>query len=582
MRLIISFFKRYPAQSVVTLCAVLFAGLAEGFGFTMLLPLLNLALNRPGDSGIAATHPPSSLERYVSSFFDIAGLSPTIGVLLVFFVLSIVLKALFVLLANKRVGYMVAQVATDLRLDLIHALFASRWEYFVHQPAGRFGNAFAMEANRSSSAYTYVIRIIVALIFTAVYASIALVLAWKATLATLVAGVLILFVLRGLVKKSKMAGKNQTLLLKSVLTLLNDTLQSIKPLRAMAREKSAVLVLDKETKHLHSALQEKVFSAEGMKALQEPLITIYFAVVLYFALVWWKLPLSSLLLMVFMLVKILKALQKVQSEYTSLVNVESAYWSLLTTIQETKKEKELILGTFTPTFNNAIRLENVDFCYHQQPVLQEASLIIPKGSFTSLIGPSGAGKTTIVDLITGLLLAKKGKVSIDEMGLSSVDLQAWRQMIGYVPQETLLLHDTVLVNVTLGDAELTENDVEDALRDAGALSFIQEMPDGINTVVGERGNRLSGGQRQRITIARALVRKPALLILDEATSALDPASEVEICQTLSRLRGKLTILAISHQTALLDASDRAYRVEGGTAKLIKDQGQQVVMTESQA
>jgi ATP-binding cassette subfamily C protein len=142
-------------------------------------------------------------------------------------------------------------------------------------------------------------------------------------------------------------------------------------------------------------------------------------------------------------------------------------------------------------------------------------------------------------------------------------------MIGYVPQESLLLHDTVRVNVTLGDSRFTDSDVENALRDSGAWDFIAEMPDGINTIVGERGSRLSGGQRQRITIARALVHKPQLLILDEATSALDPVSEANICASLGRLRGKLTILAISHQTAILDTADRAYRLEDGFAHFIE-------------
>jgi ATP-binding cassette subfamily C protein len=130
----------------------------------------------------------------------------------------------------------------------------------------------------------------------------------------------------------------------------------------------------------------------------------------------------------------------------------------------------------------------------------------------------------------------------------------------------------VLVNVTLGDPAFTEIDVENALRDAGAWDFVAEMPDGIHSVVGERGGRLSGGERQRITIARALVHKPQLLILDEATSALDPASEADICETLRQLRGKLTILAISHQNALLNEADRAYRLDDGIAQFIEKHG----------
>jgi ATP-binding cassette subfamily C protein len=312
-----------------------------------------------------------------------------------------------------------------------------------------------------------------------------------------------------------------------------------------------------------------VYSKEALNALQEPLITIFFAFGLYVALVWWNMELATVLIMVYMLVKILKTLQKAQKEYQAMVIAESAYWSLWSKIKETEKEREDVLGTNKPSFNNSIRLQGVSFSYGEKPVLKNATLIFPKGSFSAIIGPSGAGKTTIIDLITGLLLPQEGQVWIDDVELNELDIKAWRRMIGYVPQETLLLHDTVRVNVTLGDLKFTDSDVENALRDAGAWDFVAEMDEGIDTVVGERGSRFSGGQRQRITIARALVHRPQLLILDEATSALDPASEADICQTLGQLSSKLTILAISHQTALLDAADRAYRLEDGIAQFIE-------------
>ena len=572
MRLIITFFKAYPSQSIITLIAMLLAGIAEGFGLTMLLPLLGMVIKTTSGAGSLAGFSHSSLEKFVTGFFAAVGLRPTIGVLLAFFVGCIIATALLSLLANKKVGYMVAQVATDLRLDLIRALFATRWEYYVHQPIGMYTNAFATEANRAADAYLFGIRVIALLLRTAVYAVVALLMAWKETLIALAAGFIILYILRRLVTKAKKAGQRQTSLLNSLLALLTDTLQSIKPLKAMAREDMADLVLQKETKKLNRVLQKQVFSKEALKALQEPLITIFFAFGLYVAMIWWHVPLATVLTMAFMLVKILKSLQNAQKEHQTMVIAESAYWSLLSRIQENEREQEDLGGLIEPVFNDSIRLHNVNFSYGDKPILTNISLDFPKGTFSAIIGPSGAGKTTIVDLITGLLSPQTGQVWIDERDLAAVNLRSWRHMIGYVPQETLLLHDTVRLNVTLGDTRFTDNDVEDALRAAGAWDFVTEMKSGIDTVVGERGSRLSGGQRQRITIARALVHKPKLLILDEATSALDPVSEAAICATLSQLRGTLTILAISHQTAILDAAERAYRLDGGCAHFIDKGG----------
>jgi ABC-type bacteriocin/lantibiotic exporter with double-glycine peptidase domain len=184
-----------------------------------------------------------------------------------------------------------------------------------------------------------------------------------------------------------------------------------------------------------------------------------------------------------------------------------------------------------------------------------------------LIAPSGAGKTTIADLVLGLVRPDGGAVYVDGVEVGELDLHAWRSQVGYVPQEMFLLHDTVLRNVSLGDPALSRDDVEEALRRAGAWEFVARLPDGVDDVVGERGSLLSGGQRQRIQVARAIVHHPRLLILDEVTSSLDPETERRLWESVARLRGETTILAVSHQPTLASIADRVYHVEGGEVRL---------------
>jgi ATP-binding cassette subfamily C protein len=199
-------------------------------------------------------------------------------------------------------------------------------------------------------------------------------------------------------------------------------------------------------------------------------------------------------------------------------------------------------------------------------VLKDVSLEIPAGRITTLIGESGSGKTTIADLLLGLFVVDSGQITLDGVALKDVDLKRWRGMVGYVPQEVLLFNSTIFDNIVLGDPAISEADVKRALEEAGALAFVNALPDGIHAPVGESGAMLSGGQRQRIALARALVHRPALLILDEATSALDPETEAEICQTVQRQAGKLTVLAITHQPAWVTIADRVYRVVEGSVE----------------
>jgi ATP-binding cassette subfamily C protein len=567
MRLLITFARKYPFNSTVMVLALLLAGLMEGVGLSMLLPLIGIAINIPTDAG---SLPPfedaaakSSLEQLVADGFKALGISPTLGILLIVIIVTVTLKSGLMLLAKKQVGYTVARVATDLRLELLQALRVSRWQYFISQPLGSLANSIATETTRTSKAYSSGVLMTAEFVEALVYCIMAFLVSWEATLIALTAGFTILGLLRRYLKKSRRAGRRQTDLRKSLLSLLTDTLQSIKPLRAMARENASDHLLEKRNIGLNRALQKKVLNKEILVALQQILMTIFLAAGIYVLLTYWRMTLASVMVLVFLIARLLKRLNRVQERYQEMTVNKSAYGSLQKTLQSAQREREPIGGSRAPELKQAIRLENVSFAYDDHQVLQNISLKFPKGGIIAIIGPSGSGKTTLVDLVTGLLRPLQGEVWIDDIPLGQLNLKSWRRKIGYIPQETILLHDTVMNNVTLGDSALRETDAQEALRAAGAWEFVKAMPQAMHSIVGERGGKLSGGQRQRISIARALVHKPQLLILDEATSGLDPTSEAAVCDTLLHLRGELTILAISHQTALVKIADKAYRLQEG-------------------
>lgn len=569
MRLLLVFARAYPGRSALTLACLIFATFAEGISFSSLLPLLSLATRASSPTPSSATQP-TGLEQTMNEVLAGFGLQPSIGLLCLILVGGMALKAAFVLLAQKQVGYTVAHVATDLRLSLLRSLLAARWEYYVRQPVGSFANAFATEATRASEAYLHAVTIIAFSMQTVLCITLAVSISWQATVGATTFGLLIVFGLNRLVRMARRAGARQTALLKNVLGQLTDVLYTVKPLKAMARETQIGSLLEQGTQRLNRALQREVLSKEALRALQDPMLIACLTGGLYVALTRWALSLDTVIMLAVLFGRTLSSLNKAQRQYQRMASRDSAFWSLQDTLHHMEAERERSHGTQAPHLQDAITLQEVSFAYADKPILDRASCTIPAGKVTLFVGPSGAGKTSTVDLIAGLLRPQSGAVCLDAVPLETIDLHAWRKTIGYVPQEMLLLHESVFANVTLGDTTLTETDVEAALRAAEAWDFVAALPDGISTPVGERGTRLSGGQRQRIAIARALVHSPQLLILDEATTALDPDNEAVICQTVQRLRGELTILAISHQPALLEIADHVYRLEAGHISLITE------------
>jgi len=250
-----------------------------------------------------------------------------------------------------------------------------------------------------------------------IYAIVAFLVSWQVTLFALVAGLFFFYVLRRFVQKARRAGIRQTDVLKSLLSLLADTLQSIKPLKAMARENISVNLLKKKTNRLNKALQKQVLNKEFLKASQEQMLMIILAIGLYVMLVYLQMPLPSIIALILLVSKLMKQLGKVQSRYQEMVILESAYWSLQDAIETMELEREVMPGHEIPELKRAISLKNVDFSYDGHRVLQNISLTFPAGHITSIVGPSGSGKTTIVDLVTGLLRPKHGEIWLDDLPL---------------------------------------------------------------------------------------------------------------------------------------------------------------------
>ena len=255
-------------------------------------------------------------------------------------------------------------------------------------------------------------------------------------------------------------------------------------------------------------------------------------------------------------------------------SVETIYRDMQNVVS-LKNEDKIVQGEVP--FNNRIEVKDVSFTYEEaeNKVLDGVSVFIPKNKSVAFIGPSGAGKTTLVDIILGVLAYQSGTIQIDNRELNECKV-GWQKKVGYIPQNIYILDDSIKRNIAFAvdDDEIDEERIWKAIEQAQLNEFIQSLPDGVDTVIGERGARVSGGQRQRIGIARALYHDPEVLVLDEATSALDHETETAVMEAIDALNGSKTLIIIAHRLSTIENCNMVYRVENGKAVLEKSDGEQ--------
>jgi ATP-binding cassette subfamily C protein len=322
--------------------------------------------------------------------------------------------------------------------------------------------------------------------------------------------------------------------------------------------------MEEEVAGLRAAEADHVRASEALRALQEPLIAVVVLGVLLAGLRRGVEELPTVLVLALLFQRMAGRFQVAQSEYQAMAAAESAYASLEAQIAEAEQNRPTTAGTApAPRILEGIELRGVTVRHGDVTVLDGLSLTVPAGGFVAILGASGVGKTTLLDLVAGLLDPDGGEILVDGTPLAGIERSAWSARIGYLPQESALLHDTVLANVLLGATGIGAGEATKALVRAGAADLLAARTEGVAAEVGERGLRLSGGERRRLALARALVARPRLLLLDEPTSELDPASATAVATTLRSLRGTATIITVTHDPAVAAAADLVYLLEDG-------------------
>jgi len=406
---------------------------------------------------------------------------------------------------------------------------------------------------------------------------------WRFTLIALSIAPVLFAIVYTYTRRIKKASREVRKKESEIVSVIEEVLGSIRVVKAFARE-------DYESKRLEEESLEGVevaLRARGLKAKLAPIVQIIVAVGTFLVL-WFggrmvlagAITAGSLVVFIQYLSKMYKPMQEL-SKMTDSYSKALVGYERIQEILETEREvKDLPKAKTAPRFKGKIEFDQVNFSYSpESPILEDLSLTIEPGQVAAFVGPTGAGKTTIISLIPRFYDPTSGIIKIDGVDVRRFKQRSLRQQISFVLQETVLFHGPVWQNIAYGKPEATRSEIIRAAELANAAEFIHRMPEGYNTIVGERGMTLSGGQRQRIAIARAIIRNTPILILDEPTSDLDAGSEKLVYEALDRLMAGKTVITIAHRLSTIRSADVIFvikdgrRAEQGTHdELVRDGG----------
>jgi len=553
-------FKKFTGRKLYILVGlIVLASLTEGIGFSLFAPLFTVIT----DGGFASSNNPSLIERIFSDVFNFFGLPSTLTSLSIILAFVFLVKGLLTFIQEIATAFITKELVQGLRMQTLEKYNEMSYEYYLEKESGYLSNIIIKEIERMVAAFGRYAQVIVSIINIIIFAILSAIVSWKISLVGILAA-LTLFLPMRLISKSTNKYSSTTSEKNAALQqLLSQSVDSLKYLKATNQFHKIRVKLKKEISSL-ATLYFKIRRNEAIISSSKDPITIYI-----------MLGLLAIQLLLFggdvgvVMVLLLLFYRMMNRFYVLLVSWQAFNANIggvdafVSNFDEATLNKETKGGKDITKINQSIRLENINLNFGDFNALKNINIEIPKDKMIAIVGESGAGKSTIVDLICGLIKPSKGSLYADQINYENINIDSLRSMIGFVAQETIIFNDSVENNISLWDLG-NKDKIREVAKSSNAEEFILSKEDQYQTIVGDKGEKLSGGQRQRISIARELFKEPEILILDEATSALDTKTENKIRGSIESLQGTKTILVISHRISTIKNADYIYLIHKGT------------------
>lgn len=555
------------ARMYLILLLTLIAALAEGVGILMLLPLLQGLDAKAGDSGSTAI---TGHSAWIQDLLVSLGLADSTVAALLIITGAFIAKGVLVFGAEGYNAYLRGKLLRELKGRLFDQFTRMAFNYYASRDTGHFINIVNVQTNGLLTAFNALTRLGALLTQTITYTVLAFIVSWTFGLMAVAFGAGILGLFLRLNVYVRQLSRSNAVENGKLAKLCIQSLQAFSYLSATAQFAPLKHAVNASIRRL-TGNQIRFGIAEAFtSSVREPIAIVFIMLIVLTQVVILGQPVAPILVSILLFYRAINTTFGIQATWQQVLNyagsVEIVHEEF--DLQRQNQERDGI-QPMAP-LSQEIRFQDVYYRYDTQTedVIKGISFHIPARTSIALVGESGSGKTTLVDLIALLLKPTRGTLFIDGVPADRVQLTSWRKQIGYVSQDTVTFDDSIANNISSwsGDAsreQILMERIRDAARKAHLAHFVETLPDGYHTLVGDRGMRLSGGQRQRLFIARELFRNPKLLILDEATSALDAESEKAIQQSIEALRGTVTVIIIAHRLATVSGVDQIAVIDQG-------------------
>jgi ATP-binding cassette, subfamily B, bacterial MsbA len=555
-----STFGRLP-RTWQAMALIVVAGSAEGFGMALFVPLLEI-LSKTGTDQLSW---PFNRINDAFAYFNVPVTLYTMLGTVIFLIMSSLALAYLQrrMIIRLRHGF-----ARSTREKYASALFRAGWWHISEKSHGEAVNEFVPECNRGSLSLQYELLALGNIIQILIYLLVSMAISWQLTLVTLGFCGFVFFIVRPFQLRAKAIGSETTEVYRNLSFYIVDFLKAAKLIKSTASEGVVLNHLNGHIGSFYDATYRSELNAIQIYFLVQALPVVLLGALIVLAHGVLGLGTSMTLVFLLILARIAPRLAQFQ-QYHQGYNVASPGLQIVEKMiveAEAQAEDMRIEGYKFARLADGISIEDVTYRYPTRdiPALRSISLHIPRGKMTALVGQSGGGKSTVIDVIAGLRTPDEGRICVDGNDLGEIDLNSWRNAIGYVTQDVNVFNDTLRHNVAFTCPEASDAQILECLNSVCLDDLVSQLPNGLDTVLGEEGARLSGGQRQRLALARAIIGRPEVLLLDEATSSLDNESERLVQQAIEQIAADFTVVVVAHRLSTVRRADTIHvLVDGG-------------------